>query len=119
MMQSGVPGGGVDRRTQHALAVAIATGFPIEIGKIDRRRRKLWAKSQRGLVLGFGLREKAAPRIEMSERRTRFRPVGIETLGGDEFGGRAVKTFAVGDRLVSRRHGGEQCDGLDAHATNG
>src|SRR5215467_11394262 len=96
MMQPGMPGGGVDGRPQDFLSVAIPTALAIEIGEVDRRRCKLWAQPKRCSIFGFRLGRKATAGIEVTERRTCFRPIGVEALRGNEFGCGALEALAVG-----------------------
>ena len=88
----------------------------IKVGEIDGGGGVLRAQLQRGFVLGLGLGRPAALRKETSERGARFRPIGIEALGVDKFGGRALEPFAVGGRLARGRHHRQQRRCPDAHA---
>ena len=92
---------------------------PIEIGEVDRGRRKLRAQLERGFVFGLGLRHEAAPCIKGSERGSPLGTVRIELLGGDVFGGGAREPFTVGGRLARRGDRGEQRNGPEAHAPIG
>jgi hypothetical protein len=89
-----------DRGAQHVLAFGIPSEPPIEVGQVDRRRRILRAETQCALVFGFGLGRKAAPREEVSQRRARFRPIGIEALRRDELRRGALERLAI-DFLVT------------------
>src|SRR5262249_59883309 len=77
------------------------------------------AEPQRSLVFGFSIGREAAPRVKISERRTRLGPIGVEALGSDELGRRALERFAIGGRVACARNRGEQCRGVDAHAAIG
>jgi hypothetical protein len=89
-----------ERGSERSLGVGFASERPVKIGQVDRCRRKLRAQSQCSLVFGLGVGGTTTLSKEASERRARFRPIGIEALRVDELCRRALKSFAVGGRLV-------------------
>src|SRR5262245_13471305 len=103
-------------RAQNLLTIAISPQLPVKIGEIDRRRHKLRSEPQRSLVLGFRFSSEATACIEISERRARLRPIGVETLGSDELGRGAFESLAIGWRKAFGRNPSQQRSSLDAHA---
>src|SRR3954454_21746887 len=99
MMQPRVARRCGNRVTQHLLAFLISSQTTIEIGEVDRRRRKLLVQAERGFVLGLGLRHEAPSRVEGTERGSRFGPIRVEFLGRYVLGGGALEPFTVGGRL--------------------
>ena len=79
-MKAGISRRSKERGAQHALAVGFAPKPAIKIGKVGGCGRVLRAQAQRSLVFGLGFGRTAALRKETSERRARFRPIGIEAL---------------------------------------
>src|SRR5215471_18290623 len=88
---------------QHCQRLAIAAELPIEIGEVDHRGRVVRAQPKRRLVFGLGVAPATALRIKISQRGTRLGSIGIETLGGNELGRRALETLAIGGRLARVR----------------
>src|SRR5262249_45223235 len=119
MMQSCISRRCDDCRTQYVFSLAVAAELAIQIGKVYRCGRKLWTESKRRLEFGLRICRLAAAHIEISERRVRFRAIGIKTLRGDELVRCAIEAFAVGNRLACSGHRGEQRDRADAHAAAG
>jgi hypothetical protein len=102
-----------------ASPLAVPPRLAIEIGEVDRRRRKLRAQPQRRFIFRLRLRREAAAGIEAAQRRARLGPIGVEPLRSDELGRRTLEALPVGHRLVRGRDAGEQRNGADAHAANG
>ena len=92
-----------NRFTQHIFAFLIPSQTTIEIGEVDRRRRKFLAQMERGFVFGLGIRHEAASCVKGSERGSRLGPIGVELLGRNIFGGGALEAFTVGGRLACGR----------------
>src|SRR5262249_58407732 len=87
----------------------------IKIGEVDRGWTVLWAQPQRCLVFDLGIRKEAAPCEEISQRGPRLGSIGVEALGGDELGRRALERFAISGRLACGRNRGRQPHRADAH----
>src|SRR5262249_57264622 len=102
MMQPRVLRRGGDRRGQRAFSIAVPDELAIKIGEVDRRRRVLRAQPQRSLVFDLGIRKEATSGEKISQGGAGLRPIGIEALGGDELGRRALERFAIGGRPTWR-----------------
>src|SRR5262249_36382413 len=61
----------------------------------------------------------AEAKIQISERRAGLGTIGIEALGRHELSRSPPEAVAIGRWLSLLWHGGEQFDGLEAHAANG
>ena len=79
----------------------------------------MWAEPQRRLVFDLGIRKEAAPREKISQSGPRLGPIGVQALGGDELGRRALERLAIGGRLACGWNRGKQRHGADAHAAIG
>jgi hypothetical protein len=107
MMQPGILRWGGDRRAQHAFSLSVAAELPIEIGEVDRGRRELRTEPQRGLELGLGIRREATPRVEVSKRAARLRPIRVafRPTSPARLCGAAAALFAGEvSRQADRRH---------------
>src|SRR6478736_311976 len=95
-------------RIHISVSSAVAPELAVELGEVDGRGSEMATEPQRGLVFGLGSRSAAPPSIKVCERRSRFGPIGIEVLGGDEFGRCVLERFAVSGRLARGRNGRKQ-----------
>ena len=94
-----------DGGSQHTLAFAVFPKVPVQISEVDRRGCILWAQSQRGLILGLGIRRKAASSVEISKRRPRLGPICIQALRSHELSSGTLEAFAICVRLTrTQRH---------------
>src|SRR5262249_2555264 len=98
------------------LAIAVARQQAIELRKMDGGGRKLRTEPQRRQIFGLRVASAAEADVEISERYACLGSVGIEPLGGDEFGDRALEPLPISRRQACGRNFGDELDRPQAYA---
>src|SRR5262249_6536473 len=96
-------------------SIVLATQRAIEVGQVDRRRRKSWVKAPRRLVFGFSLSQLSPLHQKIRQRYTRLRSIRIEALRRHKFSSGAIESRPISLGLAGRWDRRKHRDGPDAH----